>query len=136
MSRRRTGARGFSLIEFVLASLIFATCFLAVVSVYPFSVRAVEQAKFRMVANHLAKREMESAIATPFDQQVNASSSTSLLSRNNGVQQVVSFSVQRTVNRVSANLYDVSTQVSWSEGSPGSSAATIRYVKLESLLHK
>jgi prepilin-type N-terminal cleavage/methylation domain-containing protein len=134
MTRRR-GSRGFSLIELLIGLLIFTTAFLGLLSVYPVSMRALSQARQRMIASHVAEMQLESALNTSFDGLKSSNPTTpSILSMVNGTTEVLSFSTQIVVSDVSDGLKDVRCQVSWSESIPGQTTAMVRYITLETLV--
>lgn len=108
--------RAFSLIELMVAMLVFATCLLAAFGIFATAAKASSQAGYTLLAAEVAQKEIEYLKNLDWDELENFSSyavsnpdkyyrTTTLDVRNNGVQNTINFSSTPMVSACSTDDY-------------------------------
>lgn len=123
-SRRRNEA-GFSLIELLIASAIFVTCLLSVYSMFVYSMRSIKKSEDYLLADQIAKKEMEyvktldwDTLDDPLSNALNNRPNVEITTSLNGVQVTNSFSSNIMVTDLEANVKVARILIQWSTASP------------------
>lgn len=113
-------ARAFSLLEVVLAALIFSTIAIFLMGVWTAHARAMAKARHQMTAAYLGQKVMEECLLLGFD---NIDSLASLGSQDysfkvitRGVEVNVVYSAAVTVKLLTPEQKFVEVEVTWNEG--------------------
>lgn len=136
--RARSGRRGFTIIECVIATFVLLSGFLAVMSVYPLSQRGATLSHNRTLALRVARNVLESVRAHPYGDPL----ASAVLADETYVEMVEnapsSVTFKKTIQYStggsigsSTSTYDVVTvTVQWREGTGVGSAGQDKSVKV------
>lgn len=89
----KRGSRGLTIIETLIASVLFLTALVALIGIFPASARAARQAQGHLLATNLAERELELSRAMDFDALENRSQTYVLAVENNGALNEITFEI-------------------------------------------
>lgn len=133
---------GISLIEVLIALAIFVTSVLAIYGIFPMAMKAVNQGENNLLANQVAKKELEYVKTLSWDQldneneAVSSRTPTMVTTTVNGVPRTVSFEPVIRIDPLPddpTNIKIVRVQVKWTIGSP--SGNKIMHVDMETLIN-
>lgn len=131
----RTGARGFNLLEVVVAMALFLTAIMVIVNLFPISSRAIEQSRWRTQALQIAQMQMEmylAGLSKPSGTFPDPSPTTVPITVGDATQ-ALTFDPTITVTPGSAaGLYNVRVLVSYSYLTP-SNTSRLEFVQLETV---
>jgi Tfp pilus assembly protein PilV len=100
-------------IETMVAVSLFAVAVVALIGLYPASVRASRQAHGHLVAANLAEREIEFSRAMAWDAVEDRNKDYDLLLETNGAPTTVEFETSIRVTMVSDGLKRIHVTVRW-----------------------
>lgn len=106
-------ARGLTVVETLIASVLFLTALVALIGIFPASARAARQAQGHLLATNLAERELELTRAMDFDALENRTQTYVLAVENNGVQNDITFETEVEVSDVRPGLRRVLVTVDY-----------------------
>ena len=101
------------MIETMVAVTVFLVAVVALIGVYPASVRASRQAHGQLVAANLAEKELEFSRAMEYDAVESRQKDYVLTLETNGVQTNVEFETRVEVNEVREGLKRLEVTVLW-----------------------
>lgn len=101
------------MIETMVAVTVFLVAVVALIGVYPASVRASRQAHGQLVAANLAEKELEFSRAMEYDAVETRQKDYVLTLETNGVQTNVEFETRVEVNEVREGLKRLEVTVLW-----------------------
>ncbi|MFP4498470.1 MAG: prepilin-type N-terminal cleavage/methylation domain-containing protein [Vulcanimicrobiota bacterium] len=141
MLRIDNNKKGFSLIEVMIALVIFVSCLLLIFTLFPMAVRSLSQGKHIFLATTVAQKEMEYIKTLPFNQV--AMSNTDLQNRTttvnltvNGVNSSIPFTSYTTISEdpADANLRNVRVTVKYPYGSAVEQMEYKKSVSVETII--
>lgn len=106
-------SRGLTVVETLVAVSIFAVAIVAMIGVYPASVRALRQAHGQLMAANLAEKELEFSRAMQYDAVETRDKDYQLTLETNGVPTTVEFETQTRVSEIREGLKRVAVTVRW-----------------------
>jgi Tfp pilus assembly protein PilV len=106
-------SRGLTVIETMVAVTLFAVAVIAVIGIYPASVRASRQAHGQLVAANLAEKELEFSRAMEYDGLDTRQKDYLLTLETNGAPTTVEFETETQVSEIREGLKRVAVTVRW-----------------------
>lgn len=104
---------GLTVIETMVAVALFAVAVVALIGIYPASVRASRQAHGHLVAANLAEKEIEFSRAMEFDAIETRDEEYNLVFESNGASTTVEFETETTVTEIRDGLKQIRVLVRW-----------------------
>lgn len=106
--------RGFSLIEILVAAVVFTGATLMVLSIFPATGKLSQQAQCVMIATNLAELELEESLATDYDSLAGRTETHTMACNRDGATHRIDYTVEITVADVSGGgLRHVTARTSW-----------------------
>lgn len=106
-------ARGLTVMETMIAVTVFLVAVIALIGIYPASVRASRQAHGQLVAANLAEKELEFSRAMEYDAVETRQKDYDLVLETNGASTQVEFETRVEVSQVREGLKRVQVTVLW-----------------------
>ena len=113
MISSKGGRGGLTVVETMVAVTVFLVAVVAMIGVYPASVRASRQAHGQLVASNLAEKELEFSRAMEFDAIETRQKNYELTLETNGVPTNVDFETRLQVDEVREGLKRLEVTVRW-----------------------
>ena len=109
----RAGLRGLSVMETMVAVTVFLVAVMALIGVYPASVRASRLAHGHLLANNVAEKELEFSRAMEYDAIENRDNAYALVLESNGAETTLDLQTHMEVTEVREGLKRLELQVKW-----------------------
>jgi len=139
---RNSRVSGFSLVELLIALTIFSVGVLGLYSIFPFAMKAVNQAENRFLANQIGQKEIEFLKTVSWDdlnndnQEINSRPSTITTTTINGNSYSTTFNSIIRIDPLPDDPQIIKVarvQISWTTGSPR--GPKFHHVDLETLIN-
>lgn len=106
---------GFTVLEMIISVAVFAVAMVALIGVFPVSIKAGRQAQSTLVAVNLAERELEVSRSAAYDAIAGRVYSYDLDIMSNGVTIQITYDTEVEVNEVRDGLKHLKSTVTWAE---------------------